>query len=66
MNTKSQKLLQDAYSKPFLDLDTTIEVLYSLGHITNDEHTTWTRISHNLTLKNRKAEEAILFDEVFA
>lgn len=65
MKNSALKLLQDAKDKPYLDLSTTIEVLYRVGELTNEEHAQWTRIEHEMFQARFNSSNATV-SEVYA
>ena len=48
MKDSALRVLQDAKDKPYLDLGSVIEALHRVGELTNEEHSQWTRIEHEM------------------
>ena len=65
MKKSALKVLQDAKDKPYLDLGSVIEALHRVGELTNEEHSQWTRIEHEM-FQARFSSNTTTVGEVFA
>lgn len=66
MEANIQKILNDAHTKPFLELSTTIEVLFRAEKITHQEYMQWVEIEQQQQQAAWAKQKAVLFGEVMA